>query len=125
MRQMYNDLLAEEVHQPINTFSIDNPPPYFIRLFEHAAQHQQFYRLLLCGDGVARFQKLIKEYIVDVVLANVRTLPPADQHLSVPLIVHAHFIAGAAISVLAWWLENGMPFSPHQMAQYLLSSHGM
>jgi hypothetical protein len=25
----------------------------------------------------------------------------------------------------AWWLEHDMPFSPRQMAQYLLSPHGM
>jgi hypothetical protein len=31
------------------------------------------------------------------------------------------FFAGAVLSLLAWWLENDMPLSPHSMAQYLLS----
>ena len=37
---------------------------------------------------------------------------------------HVQFVAGAVLSLLAWWLENDMPFSPHQMAQYLLEISG-
>jgi AcrR family transcriptional regulator len=124
IRQMYDDLLAEEEHKPPSAYSVEHPPPYFIRLFEHAAHHQHFYKLMVCGEGIGHFQKLVKEYIADMVSAKVRELPPANQHPPVPPAMHAHFIAGAALSLLAWWLENDMPFSPHQMAQYLLSPHG-
>src|SRR6266704_7130411 len=124
IRQMYNDLLAEEEHKPPSAYSVEHPPPYFIRLFEHAAQHPHFYKLMLCGEGIGRFQKLVKEYIAEVVSAKVHELSPANQHLTVPIAMHAQFVAGAALSLLAWWLENDMPFSPHQMAQYLLSPHG-
>jgi AcrR family transcriptional regulator len=124
IRQMYDDLLAEEEHKPPSAYSVEHPPPYFIRLFEHAAQHQHFYRLMVCGEGIGRFQKLVKGYIADVVTAKVCELPPANQHFAVPLDMHAHFVSGATLSLLAWWLEHDMPFSPHQMAQYLLSPHG-
>lgn len=123
MRQMYDALLAEG-HVPPSAFSVDDPPPYFIRLFDHVAQHQQFYKLMLCGEGIGRFQKLVKEYIAEVASAKVRELPPANQHLTVPLAMQVQFFAGAVLSLLAWWLENDMPLSPHQMAQYLLSFHG-
>ncbi len=121
MRQMYDALVGEGEHLPPSAFSVENPPPYFVRLFEHAAHHQQFYRLMLCGEGIGRFQKLVKEYIAELASTKV---PPADQHLAVPVSLHAQFVAGAALSLLAWWLENGMPLSPHQMAQYLLSPYG-
>ena len=124
IRQMYDDLLAEEEHMPPSAYSLEHPPPYFIRLFEHAAQHQHFYQLMVCGEGIGRFQKLVKEYIAEVVSAKVGELPPANQHFAVPLDMHAHFVSGATLSLLAWWLEHDMPFSPHQMAQYLLSPHG-
>jgi hypothetical protein len=122
---VYDNLLIDEEHLPPDACSIEHPPPYFIRLFEHAAQHQQFYQMMLRGDGIGRFQNLIKQYIADVASANVRSLPSANQHLSIPLAMHTQFVAGAALSLLAWWLENDMPLSPHQMAQYLLSPHGM
>ena len=124
IRQMYDDLLAEEEHKPPSAYSVEHPPPYFIRLFEHAAHHQQFYKLMVCGEGIGRFQKLLKEYIAEVVSAKVHELPHANQHFAVPIDMHAHFVAGATLSLLAWWLENDMPFTPHQMAQYLLSPHG-
>jgi AcrR family transcriptional regulator len=124
IRQMYDDLLAEEEHAAPSTYSVEHPPPYFIRLFEHAAHHQRFYRLMVCGEGIGRFQKLVMEYITEVVSAKVHELSPDNQQFAVPIDMHAHFVSGAALSLLAWWLEHDMPFTPHQMAQYLLSPHG-
>src|SRR5215471_9911232 len=72
MRQMYDVFLAE-VDEPPGAFSPDNPPPYFVHLFEHVAQHQQFYRLMLCGEGIGRFQKQIKEYVAEVASTRLPT----------------------------------------------------
>src|SRR6266702_2219933 len=66
MRQMYNDLVASEEHMPPCAYSLDHPPPHFVRLFEHVAERQQVYRLMLCGEGIGRFQKLIKDYVAEV-----------------------------------------------------------
>ena len=124
MRQMYDALVAEVVHAPPSAFSTDHPPPYFVRVFEHVAEHQQFYKLMLCGEGIGRFQKLVKEYIAEQASAKVRELTPANQHFAVPPAMHVQFFVGAVLSLLAWWLENEMPLSPHHMAQYLLSRSG-
>ena len=124
MRQMYDALVAEVVHAPPSAFSADHPPPYFVRVFEHVAEHQQFYKLMLCGEGIGRFQKLVKDYIAEQALAKVRELPPANQHFAFPPAMQVQFFAGAVLSLLAWWLENDMPLSPHQMAQYVLSVAG-
>lgn len=124
VRQMYDKLVAAEEHVPPSAFSVDRPPPYFVRLFEHAAEHQQFYKLMLCGEGVGRFQKLVKEYLIDVISTKTREGTPTTQKPPVSVVMHVHFIAGAVLSLLAWWLEHDMPLSPYQMAQYVLSPHG-
>lgn len=123
MRQMYDELVLES-HAPPSTFSLEQPPPYFIRLFEHVAKHRQFYKLMLCGEGIGRFQKLVKDYIAQVAEAKVRELAPANHPLAVPPTMHVQFVAGGVLSLLAWWLENDIPLSPYQMAQYLLAWHG-
>lgn len=127
MRQMYDALVAE-AHAPPVTISGDNLPPSvvrrFLRLFEHVAEHQQFYKLMLCGEGIGRFQKLIKNYIVEAAEAKVRELTPANQRLAVPPVIHIQYVAGGVLSLAAWWLENDMPLSPLQMAHYLASMHG-
>jgi AcrR family transcriptional regulator len=123
MREMYDTLVAEARHDPPSAFSEENPPPYFIRLFEHVAERQQFYRLMLCGEGIGRFQKLVKDYIAEVAETRLPALLPAGQPSDFPLAMHVQFFAGAVLSLLTWWLENDMPLSPRQMAQYLLARH--
>lgn len=124
MRQIFDSLVGDEEHLPPSAYSVDNPPPYFIRLFEHAAQHQQFYRLMLRGEGTGRFQTLVKDYIAEAAAGTMGNSSPTSQQVVVPLEMHAHFMAGATLSLLTWWLENGMPLSPQQMAEYLMSPHG-
>ena len=124
MRQMYDALLAEQQHLLPSAFSFDHPPPYFVRLFEHVAEHQQFYRLMLCDEGIGRYQKLVKDYVAEVAEANVRDWTATHQESGVQLTMQVQFLAGGVLSLLAWWLEQDMPLSPRQMAQYLLSVHG-
>ncbi|MGH2515597.1 MAG: TetR/AcrR family transcriptional regulator C-terminal domain-containing protein [Ktedonobacterales bacterium] len=125
IRQMFDALWADEEHRPPSAFSVENPPPHFIRLFEHAAHHQQFYRVMLCKEEIGRFQQLVKEYIVGMISARAHAVLPDGQKLAAPVALHAHFMAGATLSVLAWWLDNDMPLSPTQMARYLMAPHGM
>src|ERR1019366_1304954 len=58
VRQMYDVLLRVEEHVLPSAFSPGDPPPHFVRLFTHVAEYQQFYKLMLCGEGIGRFQKL-------------------------------------------------------------------
>jgi AcrR family transcriptional regulator len=124
MRQMYDELVTEAEHAPPGAFSLDDPPPYFIRLFEHVAERQRFYRLMLCGEGVARFQRLVKDYVAEVVETRAAGVIAAHQPAWAPLAMHVQFFSGAVLSLLAWWLENEMPLTPYQMAQYLFARHG-
>src|SRR5216683_4012760 len=101
MRQMYDALVAEEEHMPPSAFSVEHPPPYFLRLFEHAAAHQHFYKLMLCGEGIGRFQKLVKEYLAEVISAKEREVTPTNQYFTFPLAMHVQFVAGAVLSLLA------------------------
>jgi AcrR family transcriptional regulator len=123
MRQMYDTLVAGAQHVPPSAFSMDDPPPYFVRLFDHVAEYQQFYRLMLCGEGNGRFQKLVKDYIADVVQDKLGAVMAAHEGSIVPDAMRVQFLAGGVLSLLAWWLENDMPLSSYQMARYLLSLH--
>jgi hypothetical protein len=75
------------------------------------------------GEGIGRFQKLVKDYIAEVAETRLQALTPAHQPSTFPLAMRAQFFAGAVLSLLTWWLENNMPLSPRQMAQYLLARH--
>jgi AcrR family transcriptional regulator len=121
MRRMVDDLVTEQEHLPPSAYSTTQPPPYFVRLFEHAAQHAHFYRLMLSSEENGRFQRLLKQYIIKVALAK---LAPAraGPESKFAVTMHAHFIAGAALSLLAWWLDEDMPLTPLQMASVMLTA---
>ena len=122
MRQMYDALVAE-VNSPPSAFSIDDPPPYYIRMFTHVAEYQHFYKLMLCGAGIGRFQKQLKDYIAEQTEVKIHAFTSPTKKSAVPPAIQAQFLAGAVISILAWWLEQGMPHPPERMAQYVLSLH--
>ena len=123
MRQMYDALLSVRQHLPPSAYSIEQPPPYFVRLFEHVSQHERFYRLALSGDGIGRFQRLLRDYFVDMAAARMR-----EEHIAgdqqVPIEIHACYLAGGILGLLAWWVEHDMALTPREMAQYLLAQHG-
>jgi hypothetical protein len=120
MRQMYDALVAEAHHLAPSAYSPENPPPYFVRLFEHVAEHEPFYRLMLCGEGVGRFQRLVKAYVAE---AAEREFASGHRALTAPLALRVQFLAGGVLSILTWWLEHDRPLSPRQMAQYLAAQH--
>ena len=122
MRQMYDTLLAD-VNTPSALPSVSDPHAFLVRIFVHVADHQQFYKLMLCGDDISLFQKLVKEYITEHTEVKISTFPPVDQSLVVPPAVQSQFFAGALISILAWWLENDLPLTPKQVAHSFLSLH--
>ena len=123
VRGIYESLIGSGEHLPPSAYSADNPPPYFVRLFEHAAEHERLYRVMLAGAGVHRFQQLLRDSIVEFASTRRTESPHTGQAMNLPLSLHAQFIAGGTLSVLAWWLEQGRPFSPHQMAGYLVQPH--
>ena len=122
MRQMYDTLLAD-VNMLSALPSMNDPSASLVRIFVHVAEHQQFYKLMLHGDSISRFQKLVKDYITEHTQFKISKFPPVDQSLVVSPAVQSQFFAGALISILAWWLENDMPLTPKQVAHSFLSLH--
>jgi AcrR family transcriptional regulator len=124
MRQMFDAMVAEGHRHPPGASSADGPPPYFVRLFEHAAEHQHFYRLMLCGDGINQFHRWVKDYLAEVAATRMGASLPTGDRRGPFVAMRAQFLAGGVLSLLAWWLSEDMPFTPHQMAQFLASQQG-
>ena len=118
MREVY-EALAAEADVPLGTFASDDAPPVFIGFFEHVEKHQHFYRLMLCGDGIGKFQRLLRTYLAELCEARLRKPAKSSQAPVVPISLLAQFCAGTIISTTTWWLENALPYPPRQMANYV------
>lgn len=118
MREIY-DVLAAEADVPLEAFDATDAPPVFVGFFEHVEKHQRFYRLMLCGDGVGKFQGLLRAYLVELCEARLRKSARDPSSTPIPIPLLAQFCAGTVISTTTWWLENAPPCPAQQMAYYV------
>ena len=88
--------------------------PFFpsLGLFQHVQQQWKLYKLLSSEVGnslhIDQLQKSISEQIEERLVAGGQT-----NEIPVPII--ANFLAGSFLSLLKWWLDNKMMYSPEQM----------
>ncbi len=113
------DTLAAEADVPLDAFASDDAPPVFVGFFEHVEKHQHFYRLMLCGDGISKFQGLLRTYLAELCEVRLRKAARGRRTPAVPAPLLAQFCAGTLISTASWWLENALPYPPRQMANYV------
>jgi len=84
-------------------------------LFEHVRENQHLFKGLAHGRGLELFIEKGQEYWDRKIAADLLARLPEGQQPSVPIQVVAQFVAGTLITMLSWWLENKMPYSPEQM----------
>jgi AcrR family transcriptional regulator len=88
--------------------------PFFpsLGLFQHVRQQWKLYKLLSWEAGnslhIDHLQKTISDRIEQSLLS-------AGQTYELPVPILANFLAGSLLSLLKWWLDNKMTYSPEQM----------
>lgn len=88
--------------------------PYFpsLGLFQHIQEQQKLFRALSWTSGVdiltKHLQKSMSEKIEERLRSNAQTY-------EIPVPVMANFLAGSFLTLVKWWLDNKMPYSPVQM----------
>jgi AcrR family transcriptional regulator len=98
--------------------NIQKPVQSLVVVFEHVAEYQDFYRAVLGRSGVPIFAARTRNYLAAVMQARLVSLR-AIYSAAAPILDDAfisQYLAGALLSIIIWWLENGMPHSPDYMA---------
>ena len=85
--------------------------------FEHAAQHSDLYRVILGGAGSGLIARRIRDYIASSTYDRL-TAWMAEGEPQVPLTIIAQYMAGALLGLVGWWLDQGMPHTPEEMARF-------
>jgi AcrR family transcriptional regulator len=99
------------LHTPQDVFE-QNPFFPSLGLFQHVQQQWKLYKLLSWEAGnslhINHLQKSISERMEQRILAG-------NQTFELPIPVIASFLAGSLLSLLQWWLDNKMAYSPKEM----------
>lgn len=91
----------------------------FIPIFEHFAQHVDFYRAVLGENGVPAFAEIAQHYASTAMREALSLhMKPADPLLMDILV---QFNVNGALGIISWWLQNEMPHSPEVMSRYFLA----
>jgi AcrR family transcriptional regulator len=85
-------------------------------VFQHFADHHRLYRVLLAEKGAVMVFALLLKILSRVAEQNV-ILKDVDQpKTGIPTQLVAHYVTGAILGLVVWWLNNDRPYSVEQMA---------
>jgi AcrR family transcriptional regulator len=84
-------------------------------IFKHAQENADLYRSILGGHGASTTIRYVREYLARTFTREVKECTP-ELELVMPIDVLANFTASIKLNMAIWWLEQGMPYSPGQMA---------
>jgi AcrR family transcriptional regulator len=94
-------------------------------LFEHLARHARLYRVMLGKRGSSWFTTQVRDSFAEAIRSRIRILATlgvsvraTDEPNAAPLEFVIMCLANWFVGMLSWWMENGMLYSPQQMARW-------
>jgi AcrR family transcriptional regulator len=119
-----NDLLLLEVSLPAPPELLGSPIAQTVRLFEHFAQYQEVYRVMLSPQGIPGFADLVRNHVEQQLQVMLSFLGVNEAKTGVPQAALGRYLAAAQVGFVRWWLDEGMPLTPTEAAECLLALHG-
>ena len=98
----------------------DSPPIGLIQMMEHLQVHSGFYCSMLGSQGYPPFTEKLREYIERRIQRSLSTEISQQRPGQPPLDMILSSISNAAVGSIRWWLENSTPYTPLQMATWLV-----
>jgi hypothetical protein len=81
-------------------------------LFRHVQENCNLYHVLLFSNrGLV---KSLKEYAIQEFKSNYPEIPEP----TIPIEILLNHITSSMITLMRWWLDNDMPYSPEEMGDY-------
>jgi AcrR family transcriptional regulator len=84
-------------------------------VFRHAQEQFDLHKAMVAGRGSDVIMKSIQNHLSHHIQEQIELLLPDGQTASVPPLVMANYLAGTLLTLLVWWLDNNMPYSPERM----------
>ena len=115
-----DDLLAGELDRVVDTLSLhishdsserDSLFPS-LGLFRHVGEQHELYKALIWGPGADLLFKHEQKSLSEKIEHGLRE---SKKELNIPHPILANYVAGSFLTLLKWWLDNKMIYSPEQM----------
>lgn len=94
----------------------DQPLLPSLDLFRHVQSHYPIYRTVVAwGHGLDQIIDAFQVLLSQAAEKRLRALAGDAQNLPIPLPVLSNYVAGTLLTLLKWWLDNKMPYTPERM----------
>lgn len=128
--EQFDELLAQLVGKlaaiPLSSWteqgtlldSEEDPGRPICKIFSHAAENEELYKLVLHGEGVDQASQRLQEMMTRAVSGYFdRKMGDEKERFSLdfPVDLFGNYFAGALLGMIKWWLEQGRPYSPEEM----------
>ena len=113
-----DDLFFGEMDRVVEVLSHRIPEqedmPFFpsLGLFRHVGEEYELYKALVWTPGIDLLIKHMQKSLSQRVEGG---LQQSGRQFEIPTPILANFIVGSFLTLLKWWLENKMVYSPEQM----------
>lgn len=87
-------------------------------IFQHAADNEEIYRLVLHGEGVDQASQRLQEMMTKAVTSFLDPkLGDGSEKFSLPIPVElfGNYFAGALLAMIKWWLDEDIPYTSEEM----------
>lgn len=93
----------------------DRPLAFSLTMFEHARDHLDRHKALAGGDSGSVVLATIRQTLSDLVRDDLASRPEKDSVDAIPRDLVIHYVVGAFMDVLTWWLDGGAKLPPEQV----------
>lgn len=84
-------------------------------LFEHVREQFPLFQMQHGGLGLELFFERSQAYWSQKIERDLQGQLPPGKLPAVPMPILAHYVTGTWVTLLKWWLDNKMPYSPQRM----------
>ncbi|WNQ12863.1 TetR/AcrR family transcriptional regulator [Paenibacillus aurantius] len=83
--------------------------------FEYLEKNHLFFSTMLKSKGAPSFRSQFLEFLIEEFQDEVNVKGGKNRGLNADVILQ--FIVTSYVGMVEWWIANGMPYSPHVMAE--------
>lgn len=111
------DQLVEQMESQIENQAIWHSEKGELLIFEHVAEHAEFYKILLSDLSAGYTTELIINYVANIGKTEMQRDFPDRDPLEIEMI--SRHYAGSLYSLIVWWVNHDMPIPAEKMARWV------
>lgn len=115
---LLDKIMEEHIHNMANLCELETDMDWIqstVHCMEYLESNYLFFSTMLTSEGAPYFRRRFVQHNIEEFRKDVDITKGKNLGLNEEVIVE--FVANAYVSVVEWWLKNGMPFPAREMAR--------